>query len=306
MGEVNVLVVQKPGTIELNLEDLKAAVSEKVSFYSGLIVTEDTIPGAKKDLAELRKLKTELEDRRKAAKKTWMQPYEEFEKQVKEVTAIVEEPIAKIDKQLKDFEADRIAKKQAHLRELYDANINGLETYLPFETLKRPQWDNKSTDDKAIIFDIQEQVVKVQSDLSAIKALQSGVEDECLRAYKASGNNLAAAIQKNSDYLNAKKRAEENLRAEQERKAREEAERAEAERIAAERKAQEEADRKAWEEADNSAIEAAPVVETAEISLNDETPFTEEVSHIIRVYGETALEDIRQFCEFNEIRYEVM
>ena len=299
MKDFEISVNQTPGSISFNFAEIKTELEIQMTAYSSLVITEDGQTEAKKDLATLRKIRKAFDDRRKQVKGEFMKPYDEFEVKAKELLAVIDKPINLIDSKLKDFEADRIAKKQAHLRELYDANINGLETYLPFETLKRPQWDNKSADDKAIICDIQEQVVKVQSDLSAIKALQSEVEDECLMAYKASGNNLAAAIQKNSDYLNAKKRAEENLRAEQERKAREEAERAEAERIAAERKAQEEADRKAWEEVSNSAIEAVPVRETENNSPNEEV-------YTIRVFSETALDDIREFCEFNEIRYEVM
>lgn len=288
MKDFEISVNQTPGNISFNFAEIKTELEIQMTAYSSLVITEDGQTEAKKDLATLRKIRKAFDDRRKQVKGEFMKPYDEFEVKAKELLAVIDKPINLIDSKLKDFEADRIAKKQAHLRELYDANINGLETYLPFETLKRPQWDNKSVDDKAIICDIQEQVVKVQSDLSAIKALQSEVEDECLRAYKAAGNNLAAAIQKNSDYLNAKKRAEENLRAEQERKAREDVLDSVFEWN----------DKKAAE-AYKSTRETVPVRETENNSPNEEV-------YTIRVFSETALDDIREFCEFNEIRYEVM
>ena len=311
MSDINVLVVQEPGRIELNISDLKNAVSEIVSSYNGVIVTEDTIPNAKKDLASLRKIKGELEDRRKSAKKLWMKPYEEFEKQVKEVTALVETPIEEIDSQLKEFEQDRVNKRQEELKELYKANVGEYAEYLPYEKLFKPQWLNKSSKDQDVIFSIQEDVAKVSSDLAVILSLKSEVQDKCIAQYKASGNNLAVAVKVNTDYLEAKEIAEKKLQEEQERKAKEEAEKAARE---AEARAKEESDREAkeaaqkakeqaekqWFEASKSEIEAVPVME---IPKDD---FINEPEMIFKVVGADAITQIQNFLELSEIRYEVM
>ena len=55
--------------ISLNYEELKRELAAKVEPYKGLIVTEDAIPTAKADLANIRRLMKALDDRRKEVKK---------------------------------------------------------------------------------------------------------------------------------------------------------------------------------------------------------------------------------------------
>ena len=102
----------KEGAITTNLDSLKADLSEIAAKYEGVVVTESTVPLAKKDLAELRKVVKEIEDRRKSVKKEWNKPYVEFETEVKAALEIINKPIEVIDSQIKDFEAQRKAEKE--------------------------------------------------------------------------------------------------------------------------------------------------------------------------------------------------
>ena len=71
--------VNKKGMIESNLKDVEKQLNEKLAVYQGIIVTEDTITQSKKDVAEIRKIRTSIDDARKDLKKEWMKPFEQFE-----------------------------------------------------------------------------------------------------------------------------------------------------------------------------------------------------------------------------------
>lgn len=105
--ELKIMSPQEGGfvkEIKWNNEELKAEIAEKMQEYKSLVFTEETMKDAKADRAKLNKLKTAFEDERKRIKKLCMEPYETFEKQVKEVIALIEEPIRLIDQQIKEVE----------------------------------------------------------------------------------------------------------------------------------------------------------------------------------------------------------
>lgn len=216
MNELDILVKPQLGTIETNFEEVKEALALQMSAYTDLEVTEDIIPERKKDVAVLRKIRKSVDEKRKDVKRDFMQPYDVFDKQVKELIGLIDEPITLIDKKLKEFEEKRIAEKQAHLQELYDANISGMQDFLPFNVVKRDKWDNKTCTDSEIIGDIQTEVIRVRGDLDAIKALRSEIEDRLIDVYKREG--LGAALKANTDYLDAKHLAEQKLQEERVKK----------------------------------------------------------------------------------------
>lgn len=205
------IVSQIEGTIDGNFDTLKTQVLEVAEKYKGLVVTEDTIAGAKKDRAELNKLKTKIDTVRKEAKNEFMKPYQTFETKVKELIAIVEEPMNAIDVQLKDFEDKRKADKQIHIQELYDTHIGIYKDYIPLEVVRKPQWDNATYKDADIIYDISEKVQQIKSDLAVIDSLKSEIPEELKAMYVSSGYQLAAVVKRNSDYVEVKRLAEQKI-----------------------------------------------------------------------------------------------
>ena len=222
MNDLEVKVKQNPGSIECNFQELKEALAVQMTAYTSLEITEDGQKEAKSDLATLRKIRKAVDDKRKDVKKGFMQPYTDFENEVKDLLSVIDEPINMIDGKLKEFEVKRVAEKKKHLMELYEANIGEYSEFLPYSAIENPKWTNATCSDKDVLFDISEKVTKIKSDLEAIKALHSEIEDECIRIYKASGNMLSAAIVKNSDYLAAKAAAEKKIREEVKEEVREE------------------------------------------------------------------------------------
>ena len=120
MNELQLNVVLNAGSIITNTEEIKEQLSGMMEQYKNALFTEESKQIAKVELASLRKLKKAVDDRRKEVKAQCMAPYEAFEKEVKQLHAIIDEPIALIDNQLKEMEAERIMKKRLQIREVYD------------------------------------------------------------------------------------------------------------------------------------------------------------------------------------------
>ena len=133
-----------PKTIDFNFEELKGQLAESLALYTGLVVTEDGIKGAKEDRAKLNKLREALENKRKEVKRECMAPYTDFEAKVKELVGLIDQPIAAIDAQLKEYEEKRRADKRAAILEIYEETVGELRALLPFEKLWQDTWYNTS------------------------------------------------------------------------------------------------------------------------------------------------------------------
>lgn len=197
-------VSQQLGSITTNLDAIEKGLKEYMKSYNNYVVTQDSISEDKKTLAELRKFRTTMEDARKSVKKEWEKPYKDFEERYKKVLALVDKPIELIDKQLKMFDEERAAEKLKYIQELYTKEVGEYAEYLPFEDNFDPKWLNVSTKEKDILYDISEKKTKIMSDINVIKGLNSEIEDAVLKVYKDSGNDLAKAIQRNTQYLQDK------------------------------------------------------------------------------------------------------
>ena len=125
-----------------NLEALKAELAPKLKQYSSLVVTEDSIKAAKADKANLNKLRTAIEDQRKAAKKQYLEPYTILEAQCKEVVALIDAPIGAIDKQLKAFDEKEKAEKYNELEAFFSTVQR--ETFIELQDVINPKWANKT------------------------------------------------------------------------------------------------------------------------------------------------------------------
>jgi hypothetical protein len=208
MNELQIKFEQ--GSISTNLAKLKDELQEIASKYEGVVVSEDAVTIAKKDLSELRKLSKEIDDRRKQVKKEWNKPFTEFESEVKSALEILNEPISLIDGQIKEFERQQKADKEQHCRELFESSVGEYAEYIEFSDVFRDTWLNKSTTDNEILSDISGARLKVSTDLEAIKALNSEFENEVIAEYKRTGE-LSAAIQRNSQLISAKQIAEQKV-----------------------------------------------------------------------------------------------
>lgn len=225
MGALQVVVNQKLGVITSNFEDIKKAATDKAAEYKGIVVTKDTTKDAKSDIAELRRYQKDINERKKEVKESYMQPYDEFEKQCKEVVGILEVPIDLMDKQVKEFEQKLRDERKTSIKDYFDNKIGDID-FISFEDVFVVTWiSNMSTTMKSIKAEIDGRINTVKQDLDAIKTFGSEVEEKALSAYKES-KKLADAVKIINDYEKQKAailaQEEARRKAEEERKREEE------------------------------------------------------------------------------------
>lgn len=206
--------------IKWNREELEAAVKAKVAVYQNIVYTEDNLKQAKADRAELNKLVEAIEERRKKVKNIIMEPYTNFESEVREVLELIKEPASMIDRQIKDFEDQQKEEKKNSIRSAYDEVIGDLADVLPFEKVFESRYLNKTYKLSTAQADVKRKVERVRTDLETIDSLDS--------KYKLNAKDVYIKTLDLSKALAENKRLsdlEEKLEAEKRRKAEEEAER---------------------------------------------------------------------------------
>lgn len=210
MSEFSVQIKQ-PVIISGNFEEMRQELQNMMQAYAGLEVTEANLPERKKDIATLRKIKSAIEDKRKAAKKDYEKPFKLFEAECKKLTGIIDKEIDRINADMDVYEQKRIAEKRETVQRLYEENIGEYADYLPLESIRRPQWDNKTYSENNIICDIQEAVLTVKNDMQTINSMCEPWQEECKAVYLVSG--LTGALQRYKDLESAKKAAEASVKA---------------------------------------------------------------------------------------------
>lgn len=185
-----------PKAIEFNFDQIKAAASEALSKYQGRVVTEDGIRDAKKDKAALNAFRTALEDERKRIKKLCLSPYDAFEKQIKELVGMVDEPLLAIDGQIKAFDEQKKEDKQAQISAFYHSKIGSLDAVLPFEKFFNPRWLNATYKMADIEKELSDAIFKAQNDIRIINAMGLECGQQMLDVYLRTLDMSAAMAEK--------------------------------------------------------------------------------------------------------------
>ncbi|MDE7354628.1 MAG: DUF1351 domain-containing protein [Acetatifactor sp.] len=257
--------------IKWNKEELEAAVRHKIAAYQNVVYTEDNMKQAKADRAELNKLTKAIEERRKMVKKIINEPYDVFEAELKEILALIQEPVSIIDRQVKAFEDQQKEEKRKGIQKSYDEVIGDLAEVLPFERVFDIRYLNQTYKLATAQTEVKAKVEKVRTDLETIDSLES--------KYKLNAKDVYIKTLDLSKALAENKRLsdlEEKLEAEKRRKAQEEAER---KRLAEERRKAEEERAKAEEE-QRKALEAQKRAEQESVSKQPEI-VTEQAENVI-------------------------
>ena len=220
-----------PQSIDFNFEEVKTWLGENLAAYRNMVVTEDGIAAAKSDKAKIRKISSAISEQRIAVKKRYLEPYNAFEANMKELSGMCDEASKNIDDQLKKFEEQRKAQKRAELLDFYQA-LNA-PAWLTFERIENPRWMNVTFSMDEAQKEITEKVSAINADMESISGFDAEFADEMLLEYRKT-LNVSGAIQRGNE-LRRMKQERERRRAEQEaaEKARA-AEREEAERRRAE------------------------------------------------------------------------
>lgn len=164
-----------PEVIIANFDELKQELQNKMDHYRGRVYTDDQIKEAKKDLAALRKFSTAMSDERIRVKKEWMKPVESFEDKIKELTAIVHEPIILISKQVNEFEEQQKAEKKQKIESYWHEVLQAdkVPAGICFSHVFNEKMLNASVSMKSIQEAIDSKLEKAAEDLAVIRALPS-------------------------------------------------------------------------------------------------------------------------------------
>ena len=207
--------------IEWNYEELKAELSQKLEDYKNLVYTEEQIKEAKADRAKLNALATAIDSKRKEIKKQCLQPYEQFEAQIKDLLALIKEPVSLIDTQIKDFEEEKKKKKLEEVKELFEklkAEAGEELEFISFEQVFEDKFLNASTSLKQVETVINNIFNSVKCNLKTISDLKE-YSFEATEVYKET-LNLNTALEKAKymvDMAERKKVEEERRKAEEEK-----------------------------------------------------------------------------------------
>ncbi|WP_245194165.1 DUF1351 domain-containing protein [Anaerobutyricum hallii] len=182
--------------IDWNFEELKEEITKKSSDYLNLVYSDDQIKDAKQDRANLRKLVTALEDKRKEIKKEVMLPYEDFAVKEKELVEIINGAIENIDTQVKGYEEGLRQEKLAKVKEIYKECIGDLDRTIPFDKIFKESWLNVSTTLKSIKEEIITIREKIDGDLKIINAENSPYIYEMKEEYLKDFDLMAAMAKK--------------------------------------------------------------------------------------------------------------
>lgn len=219
--ELRIEPVTFPEVIQFNYEELKAEITGKVEMYKNLVYTgSDQIKDAKADRAALNKLIKVMSDERIRIKKDCLKPYEEFERKIKELTDIVNEPVQLIDKQIKEYEQTLKEAKRKDIEALFETI--GFQGFVKLEMIWDEKWLNASVSMKSIEEKMRERMYQISTDMLTLNQL-SEYAFEAVSVYKETldMNRSIAEARRMSDIAKQKAEAETRKKQEEERRAKE-------------------------------------------------------------------------------------
>lgn len=158
--------------VEWNFEEVRQWVKDGLARYEGLTYDDTQMTEAKRDRANLNKLVQAIDAKRREMKQLYLQPYEEFETQAKELTGMVKEQANKIDAQVKAFESFKKQEKRERIEaELYAPMIDKLAELVPYDRLHEPRWLNTTCSMGTVAEELGNKIDRIINGLASIDKL---------------------------------------------------------------------------------------------------------------------------------------
>lgn len=172
--ELRVEQYQLPSTITANWDEIKNEIAVKLKDYSVMTYSEDEIGRAKADKAYLNKLKKSINDERIRLEREYMRPFEDFKNASKEVIALIEQPIAEIDKQLKNYEEKRKEQKQMEIGSAFVCAE--FPSWVRLSMIQNDKWLNASYKLSDIKGEMELKKIMIENDLKSLETLSYSFE----------------------------------------------------------------------------------------------------------------------------------
>lgn len=168
------LVVRfSPASIEANFAALDAYVDGLLAPYSDAsydLTTPEAIKLAKNDRKYLNGLFKDIDERRKAVKREYSRPLDEFDARVGAITVKIKAASDRIKRELDGAEEARRAQKYAELAEHYEGFAGLLAPVVPYSRLHEDRWLNKTYRMDKACDELDAKVEKVAADWETLKA----------------------------------------------------------------------------------------------------------------------------------------
>lgn len=187
---------QQMPAVVWNYEEVKAGVAASLAQYKDRAYTPDSIRGAKADRAALNKLKAAIAAKRQEMKAQYLHPYEEFERQCKEIELMIGEVSGAIDAQIKAFEADEAARKKEIITLYFEEHVGTLAPYVTLDGIWNARWLNKTYSMALIQEEIERNLEIIGASLQTIRSNCGEDVDACIEAYISNRYDLNAALAK--------------------------------------------------------------------------------------------------------------
>lgn len=199
MNEIQVIINQTEGEIQFNYDEVKSELQSRMELYKDAYFTEESKAMAKKEVAALRKIKDAIDKKRKEVKEQCFRPYKEFEDKAKELMALIDEPIALIDGQVKAFEEKRKQERRENIKSIYESSIGDMAEYISLEKIYNVKWENASTSMKSIREEMEGLISSSSMAVDTIRSMTSDKVEDALGYYKNT-LDVAGAIKMINDY----------------------------------------------------------------------------------------------------------
>lgn len=197
-----------------NCESVKIWAVERTQIdRNRVLTTAEDFEDAKARCATYNKIMDAIDAKKKDVKKAYNEPYEKFERAIKETIAVLKDAKDHLWEQVKEAEekirADKLDKLQTYWEETLDHKIT---QYRTFTAIADTKWLNKGVNFKTAFAEMDKQYQQIENDLTAIHSLNSEFEISLLEYYK-DGHNLGETIAYNGR-LQSQKLARETTKAE--------------------------------------------------------------------------------------------
>lgn len=206
-----------------NMDALMETLNNLMFKYQNLVVAPDTKKDTKKIIAQLRKLKTEINTKKISVKKQLEKPIKAYEDQAKELMGVIDNTIEPLSQKVSEIE-------QQEKDERHEASMNLIKEMapkyglLPDEIEFDPAWDNQITTSKRtkLIGDhmgfLQMKKEQIKTAKQAVKAyaVSKGLDPESWELLVDNGQDFDT-IQKNIDnVIEARKQEAERQKKQEE------------------------------------------------------------------------------------------
>ena len=172
------LVVRK-GSIEFpQYELLKSQVVNLSEHLLSVEVTPDNLRVSKQLLAAINKEVRKLHDEKMRVKRTTLEPYTDFENQVKDITGIVKDAEETIRNQVRELEEQERQAKKELIESIFNKRMKhyDFEELMGFDKFLKPTHLNKSMGINNIEQDMVKWLTKTEQNLDLIKSLDYSFE----------------------------------------------------------------------------------------------------------------------------------